>query len=109
MRSCLLIKPKNQLLPLILILDFKCRIRLDNLEFRKISRDFSNFLGPPPLFNGLDLLLGKLEGFFFLIFILHATLMCFLHFEALQREYVLFLLKFLLCKMCSSCLSYLLF
>jgi hypothetical protein len=36
---------------------------LDNLEFRKISKDFSMFLGPPPFFYGLEVFFGgSLKG-----------------------------------------------
>jgi hypothetical protein len=45
-----LIESKNLLSPRTLVLGSRCRIRLDNLEFRKISRDFQFFFRIPIVF-----------------------------------------------------------
>jgi hypothetical protein len=107
--SCSLVKLKNQLSPLILVLDSRCRIRLDNLELKRIFKDSSFFLGSPPFSYGLKIFSrGSSKGLFF-VFVFNMTIMYFLHFETLQMKWVLFFLKFLLCNVHWSCLSYLLF
>ncbi len=51
---------------------------------------------------------GSSKGLF-LIFVLDTIVMYFVHFEDFQMKWVLFFIKFLFCKVCWSCLSYLLF
>jgi hypothetical protein len=66
LQSYLLIKPKNQLSLLISVLDFKCRIRFNNLGFKRISRDFQISLRPPLFIYRLEVFSrGSLKGLFF--------------------------------------------
>jgi hypothetical protein len=66
LKSYSLIEPKNQLSPLTLIPDFRCRIRLDNLEFRKIYKKNCFFLGSPPFSYGLEVFSwGSLKGLWY--------------------------------------------
>ncbi len=56
----------EQLSPLILVPNSRCRIRLHNLEFRKIYRDFSKKIKTPTIFYGLEVFFwGSLTGLFF--------------------------------------------
>jgi hypothetical protein len=65
LKSCLWIESKNQLLPLTSIPNSRCKIRLDNLEFRRIYRDFSFFLGSPLFSYELEVFSwGNLKGLF---------------------------------------------
>jgi hypothetical protein len=64
--SCSLVKLKNQLSPLILVLDSRCRIRLDNLELKRNFKDSSFFFRIPTIFLwAQNILQGKLKGSFF--------------------------------------------
>ncbi len=66
LQSYLLIKPKNQLSLLISVPDYKCRIRFNNLGFKRISRDFQISLRPPLFFYRLEIFSrGSLKGLFF--------------------------------------------
>ncbi len=105
LRSSLLIKLKNQPSLLISTLDSKCKIRLDNLEFSRISKGFSNLFWTPTVFYGVEIFFrGEFEGFF-IIFILDTIVMYFLHFKAFRMKWILFLFKFLLYKVCWSYFS----
>jgi hypothetical protein len=108
LKNCLLIRPKNQLSPLTLIIGFRCKIRLDNLEFRRIFRDFHFSRVPHCFLMDLKFFLKKLKGFFCWIFLFWYNCNVIWHFEVLCMKWVLFLLKFLLCKVSWSFFSHLL-
>ncbi len=96
MISCLLIESKNQMSPLTLVPNSRCKIRLDNLEFRRIFRNFSIFLGSPSFFDGLEVFSwGSLRRlFFYLCF--DMIVMYFLHFEVLRMKKLCFAQRFAL-------------
>jgi hypothetical protein len=108
LKSCLLIELKNQMLPLTSIPNSRCRIRLDNLEFRRNSRDFSSFLGSPSFSDGLEVFYWGSLRCLFSNLCFDMIVMYFLHFEILHMNFFLFLFKFLFCKVCWSCFSHLL-
>jgi len=86
-KSCLFIELKIYLSPLTSILDFKCKIRLGNLEFRRISRDFHFFKNPHHFLTTLKSLLGgNSKDLFFLSLFFYETVMYFLHFEVFVME-----------------------
>jgi len=51
--------------PLTLVPGSKCRIRLDNLEFQKISKDFSFYKDPHHFMMDLKYFLREVQGVFF--------------------------------------------
>ncbi len=69
LQSCSLVKLKNQLSLMILVLDSRCRIRLDNLELKRIFKDFSFLLGSPPFSYRLKIFSrGSSKSRFFSLF-----------------------------------------
>jgi hypothetical protein len=110
LKDCLLIESTNQLLPLILFPNSKYRISLDNLDFKRVSRDFYFlFLYPYQFFTNLKSSLGEAWRVFFSNLCFGYDWNAFFTLWNSLHEVSLFLLKFLLCKVRWNCLSYLLF